>query len=90
MPGEWRRRRVVRGQGGKYAFGRLSRAAIGGGKEVESVVGAEEGTKSSACLVGLCPAFRGELYSVVGDGLVDIAVSWTVSVLHSSQTTMVL
>jgi hypothetical protein len=43
---------------------------------VKGVVGAEEGAQAMACLTGLRPAFCGEFYAVVGDGLVDVSVFW--------------
>jgi hypothetical protein len=41
---------------------------------MELVVCTEEGTETSTSLVGLCPAFGCELYSVVRNGLVNVAV----------------
>jgi hypothetical protein len=43
---------------------------------VEGVVCAKEGPQALSCVEGLRPAFGGELYAVVGDGLVDVAVFW--------------
>lgn len=41
---------------------------------MELVVCSEESAETSSGLMGLVPTFRGELYPVVGDGLVDVAV----------------
>jgi hypothetical protein len=41
---------------------------------VKGIVGAEEGTETSSSIVCLSPSFRGELYTVVWDDLVDLAV----------------
>ncbi len=74
MPGKGGRFGVVGGQGLEDAFGGLARAAVGGGKEVEGVGGAEEGAQFVPCGEGLCPSFRGEFDSVVGGCLVDFTV----------------
>lgn len=65
---------LVGSESGKNAFGRFSCAAVRRGKKVEGVVGAKEGAQSSPSFVGLSPAVLSELYSVVGDGLVDVSV----------------
>jgi hypothetical protein len=72
--GRWRR--VVGGQGGEDAFGGLPSASVGRGKEVEGVVGLEKGAQAAASFVGLGPAFGGELDTVIGDVLMDVAVFW--------------
>jgi hypothetical protein len=41
---------------------------------VKGIICAEEGAQTSASLVGLCPAILGELYTMVGNCLVDISV----------------
>jgi hypothetical protein len=41
---------------------------------MEGIIRAEEGAEPSSSVVCLVPALGGEFYSVVGDGLVDIAV----------------
>ncbi len=43
---------------------------------MEGIICAEERAKSSSGVIGLVPALGGEFYSVVRDGLVDIAVLW--------------
>ena len=43
---------------------------------MEGVVCTEESAQTPPCVVGLCPSFWGELYAVVGDRLVDVAVFW--------------
>lgn len=66
---------VVRGgEGLQDALGGLARAAVGGGEEVEAVGGPEHGAEAAAGVAGLAPAQGGELYAMVGDGLVDFAV----------------
>jgi hypothetical protein len=41
---------------------------------VQCVICTEKGTQSSSSVVCLRPAFEGEFYAVVGDGLVDVTV----------------
>ena len=43
---------------------------------MEGVVGPEEVAQAAASFVGLVPAIGRELYSVIGYGLVDLAVLW--------------
>ena len=47
---------------------------------MKGIVRAQEGTQTSSCIVGLSPAVGGELDTVVGDYLVDLAVFWAWSV----------
>ena len=76
MSREGRRGGLVRGECFENSFRGLSSTAIGRGKEVESIVCAEQSTKSSSCIKSLKFAFGGEFYSVIGDGLVDVSIFW--------------
>lgn len=66
--------RVVAGQSGQDAFCGLACAAVGTGEELDGVVGAQQLTQPAAGIVCLLPSFVCELYAVVGNRLVDIAV----------------
>ena len=68
------RARLVAGKGREYAFGGLAGAAVGGRKEVQGVVCTQERAQALAGFMGLGTPFGGELYTVVGDGLVDVSV----------------
>jgi hypothetical protein len=67
---------VVAGQGGQDALGGLARAAVGAREEVQRVVLAEQAPQAAARLVCLLPSVLRDLDTVVGDGLVDVAVFW--------------
>jgi len=43
---------------------------------MEGVVGLEKGAQAASSFVGLRPAFGGELDTVIGDILMDVAVFW--------------
>jgi hypothetical protein len=51
---------------------------------MEGIICTKKGAQSAACIVCLGPAFGGEFYSVVGDGLVDVTVLYCKSVLAVS------
>lgn len=67
---------IVRGQGGQDAFGGLSGAAIWGCEEVDGIVWPEQLAQAAARFMGLGPAVLRELYAVIRDCLVYIAVLW--------------
>lgn len=71
---EWRRIGIVRGQSGKDTLGGLAGATVGGGENLEGVVGAKKVAEAAAGIVGLIPTLGRELDAVIGDGLVDITV----------------
>ena len=66
---------LVGGEGGEDALGGLTGAAVGRGEEVDGVVGAEEVAHTASGVVGLGPALLGQFDSVIGDGLMDLAIS---------------
>lgn len=66
--------RVVAGQSGQDAFCGLACAAVGAGEELNGVVSAQQLAQPAAGIVCLLPSFVCELYAVVGNRLVDIAV----------------
>jgi len=74
MAGEGRGRWLVRGQGRKDAFCGFSGAAVGRGKEMEGVIWLEELAEAATSFMGLVPAIRGQLDSMIWNSLVDIAV----------------
>lgn len=64
----------VRGQRGKYALSGLAGSTVRGGEEVEGIVRTQHLSKTTPGVVCLQPAIRGKLDSVVGDGLVNLAM----------------
>lgn len=90
VAGEWGGGGLVGREGAEDAFGGLARAAVGRGVELEGVVWAEHGAEAVACLFGLGVAFGGELYAVVGNALVDFAVTVSFGLLGAFQNTDLL
>jgi hypothetical protein len=90
MSREGRRGGLVRGECFQNSFRGLSSTAIGRGKEVKSIVCAEQSAESSSCIKSLKFAFGGEFYSVIGDGLVDVSIFWkgSVSFLYSEDNSI--
>lgn len=74
VAGKGRGRGVVRRQRAQDALCRLACPAVGRGIELEGIVGLEQRAELAPSLFCLGPAMLGQLYPVIGNKLVDVAV----------------